>query len=460
MKLSVFLLLMIAFSFAIPVHAADNGQLVKIFSPAGVELTSFTPFSGVGENAGSISSADLGQDGVAEILVGAGYGSKPLVRIFRQDGSLIQEFLAYGETFRGGVNVTACDLDDDGQTEVITGAGYSGGSHVRIFTSTGVPTGQQFFAYDQNFRGGVNVACGDITGDGTPDIVTGPGLGGGPHIKLFTSTGNLVDETFSGSAIENTGAYVSLADTDDDGISEVLASPMGYANPTIVVLAWKKEALRYRQSLPTGSVATHGTPAIGFDIDNNGGDEVAVSTGAFGTPHVAVYKLWGSKVGTTDTSLDTSSNILVLNRLQDAQGQKLLTLAATTQLTDTSGTKYIKVDISEQRLTAYENGVPVNTFLVSTGLPHMPTPLGVTTVTDKIPIKNYGWTYGPNNPGNYLLPNVKYNLRFRPMYYIHSAYWHNNFGQRMSHGCVNVSLGDAEWIYHWATVGTVVDIRE
>jgi lipoprotein-anchoring transpeptidase ErfK/SrfK len=71
---------------------------------------------------------------------------------------------------------------------------------------------------------------------------------------------------------------------------------------------------------------------------------------------------------------------------------------------------------------------------------------------------DYVWSYGPNNPNNYNIPNVKYNLRFRNHYYIHSAYWHNNFGNRMSHGCVNAPYDGAEWAYNWAEVGTPVEV--
>ena len=53
---------------------------------------------------------------------------------------------------------------------------------------------------------------------------------------------------------------------------------------------------------------------------------------------------------------------------------------------------------------------------------------------------------------------IKWNLRFKPRYYIHTAYWHNNFGHRMSHGCINTREADAEWIYHWAEIGTPVVI--
>ena len=448
---------LLSLCLALPAQAAEGYEL-KIFATDGSLVRSFSPFPD--GTPGSVAAADLGNDGVAEIVVGAGFGSKPLVRVFRQDGSVIGEFLAYGEAFRGGVNVAACDLDGDGDREIITGAGYTGGPHVRVFHNDGTPMSTGFFAYNQAFRGGVNVACGDLNGDGKAEIVTGAGVSGGPHVRVYDAAGQLLDEAFSGSATDATGVFVTLGDTDGDNQLEVLASPMAYSHPSTTIFAWTNNVLKYRQALATNTKQTHGSPVAAFDVDNDGIEEVAVTEGAFGSDEVKILETVGSTTSTVKTSLLTSSASLSVATLNDATANHLLVLATPTQLVDSSGGKYIKVDISEQRLTAYENGIPVNTFLVSTGVPGWDTPLGKTTVTAKIPIMDYSWFYGSGNPNNYSLPNVKWNMRFRNHYYIHSAYWHNNFGHKMSHGCVNTSIADAEWIYNWGTVGTVVEIQK
>jgi lipoprotein-anchoring transpeptidase ErfK/SrfK len=82
----------------------------------------------------------------------------------------------------------------------------------------------------------------------------------------------------------------------------------------------------------------------------------------------------------------------------------------------------------------------------------LPTPTGTFQVQQKIPVKLY------QGPG-YYLPNTKWNLEFLPGYYIHGAYWHNNFGHPMSHGCVNVSYQNMEALYDWAEFGTQVIIH-
>lgn len=441
---------------SVALGATVNTNEIRVLKMDGGILRSFIPFPGTEQAIGSLTVGDLGHDGVSEIVVGAGRGNKPLVRLFRQDGSQIHEFLAYGEGFTGGVNVALCDLDDDGSSEIITGAGFSGGPQVRVFSSDGTPTGQQFFAYSEAFRGGVNVACGDIDGDGTPEIVTGAGVSGGPHVRVFTANGSLKDEAFSGSANDNTGAFVSLGDLSGDGVKDVLTSPAAFAVPNVTVFSFKNFKLSFVSSLPASATATYGAPVTAANIDGGNDTEILVTSGAFSAGVAKAYKAVGTLAASVPLGDNTTGSWAIAGIPE--QPGVFVSASVATPLSPSPETQLIHVDISEQRLTAYQNGVPVNTFLVSTGLPGWNTPQGRTTITDKIPIKDYGWNFGPGNPGNYFLPNVKYNLRFRPMFYIHSAYWHNNFGKQMSHGCVNVSVPNAEWIYNWAAVGATVEI--
>jgi len=119
--------------------------------------------------------------------------------------------------------------------------------------------------------------------------------------------------------------------------------------------------------------------------------------------------------------------------------------------------KGIRVDLGEQRLYAFERGRVAKAMPISSGLLIYPTPEMETTVKEKIPVKRYRWFYGPDNPNNYDVPNVKWNLNIFGPFYIHHAYWHNGFGRRRSHGCINVGK-EAEWLYNWADVGTAVSV--
>ncbi|MDX1378970.1 MAG: L,D-transpeptidase, partial [Anaerolineales bacterium] len=63
-----------------------------------------------------------------------------------------------------------------------------------------------------------------------------------------------------------------------------------------------------------------------------------------------------------------------------------------------------------------------------------------------------------SGPG-YYLPDVPYIMYFHGSYGLHGTYWHNNFGTPMSHGCVNLTIEDAGWLYNWASIGTLVNVH-
>ena len=115
--------------------------------------------------------------------------------------------------------------------------------------------------------------------------------------------------------------------------------------------------------------------------------------------------------------------------------------------------RWIDIGLSEQKLTAYENGVPVRSFLVSTGLPQTPTPTGQFRIWIKFR------TDDMEGPG-YYIEDVPYVMYFYKGYGLHGVTWHGNFGHPMSHGCVNLPTEEAEWLFNWADVGTLVNIHE
>lgn len=114
--------------------------------------------------------------------------------------------------------------------------------------------------------------------------------------------------------------------------------------------------------------------------------------------------------------------------------------------------RWIDVNLSTQTLTAYEGDTPVRSTPVSTGLPATPTPTGRFRIYVKYPSDTM------SGPG-YYLPDVPYVMYFYHDYGLHGTYWHSNFGHPMSRGCVNLPTPEAEWLFNWAAVGTVVNIH-
>jgi lipoprotein-anchoring transpeptidase ErfK/SrfK len=114
--------------------------------------------------------------------------------------------------------------------------------------------------------------------------------------------------------------------------------------------------------------------------------------------------------------------------------------------------RWIDVDLTNQMTYAYEDNVIVNSFLVSTGTWQHPTVTGQYYIYVK-------YVYADMKGPGYYLPDVPYVMYFYDGYGLHGTYWHNNFGTPMSHGCINLSIPDSEWLFNWADVGTLVNIH-
>jgi len=110
------------------------------------------------------------------------------------------------------------------------------------------------------------------------------------------------------------------------------------------------------------------------------------------------------------------------------------------------------VVLSTQMTYAYEDGVLQYSALASTGLPATPTVQGDFKVWNKTRAQTM------SGPG-YYLENVEWVMYFHQGYGFHGTWWHENFGQPMSHGCVNLTNEDAKWYYDFAEVGTPVHVR-
>jgi len=148
------------------------------------------------------------------------------------------------------------------------------------------------------------------------------------------------------------------------------------------------------------------------------------------------------------------------NQINDvlASGRRNQTIALVTTVVHANAQagryngRYVDINLSEQTLYAFDGFNLVNQFLVSTGRSGYDTPTGEFHVYGK---DHSARMHGPG----YYLPNVPYISWFLGDYSIHGTYWHNNFGHVMSHGCVNASTGDAEWLFGWADIGTPVYIH-
>lgn len=199
--------------------SAHAGQ-VKLLRD-GRLASSFYPYANLYRRELSLA-ARLSDGYVQKIVTGPGVGGGPQVRVFHPDGRVEASFFAYDERLRNGVNVALGDVDGDGVLEIVTGPGPGEVPTVKIFTVTGRLLGS-FLAYDPLFRGGVKVALGDLDGDGRDEIVTAPAGSGGPHVRIWDGSGQPLSSFFAYDASYRGGLKLTVSDIDGDGLAEIFA---------------------------------------------------------------------------------------------------------------------------------------------------------------------------------------------------------------------------------------------
>jgi hypothetical protein len=253
-----------------------------------VDLLAYAPAFAGGVR---VATCDLNGDGFPDVLTGPGPGNAPHVRAFNgvtgdQLPGPAGSFLAYAPTFLGGVFVACRDVNGDGRADIILGPGPGLAPHVRVLDGGTLASLHEFFAYDPAFAGGVSVAAGDVTGDGAADLVTGPGPGGGPHVRVLAG-GTLApihdflayDPNFLG------GVFVAAGDVNGDGTADLVTGPGPGGGPHVRVLAGGTlaslhEFFAYDPAFFGGvSVATG-------DVDGDGTADIITGAGPGGGPHV------------------------------------------------------------------------------------------------------------------------------------------------------------------------------
>ncbi|BDA73763.1 hypothetical protein CAL7716_079290 [Calothrix sp. PCC 7716] len=114
--------------------------------------------------------------------------------------------------------------------------------------------------------------------------------------------------------------------------------------------------------------------------------------------------------------------------------------------------RWIEINLKQQKLTAWQGNKIIYQVTVSSGKKSTPTLTGVYAVQTKLPLARM-------RGADYDIPDVPYTMYYDGNYAIHGAYWHNNFGTPVSHGCVNLPPKKAQQVFNWAKVGTPVVVR-
>lgn len=177
----------------IPIYATGAGAggapQVNVYSSLDNSLiTSLLAFEPSFSGGVSTAVADVNNDGISDLICGAGAGGGPRVIVFNgatNFTTVLQDFFAFDPSFRGGVDVAGADFNVDGFADIVASAGPGGGPEVRVFDAKTLNVLTQFYAYDTSFSGGVTVATGETDGSGLSSLITGAGPGGGSHVKIW-----------------------------------------------------------------------------------------------------------------------------------------------------------------------------------------------------------------------------------------------------------------------------------
>jgi hypothetical protein len=308
---------------------------IGIFDANGTMLLSFVPFSDGGYNSAKpkgkygryryislythdiqgvkTAVGDIDGDGEADIVAGLSPERKnpAEIEIYRADGTLIEgsDFIALSTMY--GANVAVADFDGDGKAEIVVGAGLSSGNpaQVRVFkyeSGTIIDTGINFNAF--SVKGGVNIATGDVDGDGIPELITAAGASyyASPEVKVWkvNTSGlqwSIIDTgihfvAFSGRY----GANVTTGDLNGDGIDEIIVgsgpNPMGGPN---MISAFNGDGTDFGLKI-TDSSKGYGLNVASADLDSDGIAEIIAGLGPLprNPATVKIYKSDGTLMKT------------------------------------------------------------------------------------------------------------------------------------------------------------------
>jgi subtilisin family serine protease len=218
-------------------------------------------------------------------------GTVPEVKIFSTTGHEIKSFLAYNKNFRGGVEIVSADIDGDGYPEIITAPGAGGGPHIRIFRYDGTPIGG-FFAYSQNTRNGIYVTAGDLDRNGSAEIIVGSGVGMKPEVKIFNANGTLVKSFSVFNGTFKGGVKVAVADFEGDDFPEIIVGAGAGGGPQISV--YREDGYNLSNFKAFSDKFRGGVNLGVADLDGDKKDELVVGGGT-GSAEVKVFDMQGKE---------------------------------------------------------------------------------------------------------------------------------------------------------------------
>ena len=260
--------------------------------------------------AGSVSGGtthNVNQHPSGSLIVAQGKGTEPIVKRVNGNGKELASFFAYDKKFRGGVRVAAGDVNGDGTEEIITAAGAGGGPQVRVFDLAGKPM-TQFFAFNVSDRYGIFVSAGDVNRDGIDEILVTQDQGGNGQVRIFTMRGEMIGSFYPFGRTE-LPVFVTVGNFDDDADAEI-ASSLGGSDKKHRIKIFDANG-RYVRDFAALTFLKTGLRVSTVRLRDQKQDQLLVSADSGSAPWVAIFDALGN--------LKTSSPVLPQNFLGGIQ---------------------------------------------------------------------------------------------------------------------------------------------
>lgn len=282
---------------------AKQAPEVRRIGRDGVTIRTFLAYAPAFKGGVSVTVGDIDGDGQEEIITGAGSSGGPHVRIFTSLGAPLANFFAFETAYRGGIRVHALDINGDGIKEIAVASGKGRDSEVRVFSRDGSLL-RRFFVFSPKFRNAFSLSSGDIDGNGKEEIIVAAGPGGGPHVQIYQGDGTLISEFFVYERGFTGGVEVAAPDIDGDGQAEIATAPAGKRARNINIFnsfgAARGEFQVYADSPSSDAKLTGLTLAV-FDFDHDQKDEIVVGSGPGGDSVIKVFTPLGLLFETVET---------------------------------------------------------------------------------------------------------------------------------------------------------------
>lgn len=243
-------------------------------------------------NVSNVDSNNLNQHPTGTLIVAQGAGTVPIVKRVDGKGKELASFLAYGKNFRGGVRVAAGDVNGDGVEEIVTVPGAGGGPQVRVFDVNGKLV-SQFFAFDASDRHGLFVTTGDVNHDGIDEILVTQDQGGNGQMRIFTKQGNMIG-SFYPFGRTTSPVSVAVGNFDEDADMEI-ATSLGGMDKSHRVKVFDANG-RYIRDFGALTFLKSGMRVATMHIPNQKIDQILVSAEARSAPWVGIFTADGKPI--------------------------------------------------------------------------------------------------------------------------------------------------------------------